>query len=181
MISALAFRYISGMRILVSIVRICKWPLLIISILAITCLVLGIISNDTVLIHVVLLLLTHTLVGCLASYWVHEAAHAYVMRLFKSIEDVYLTAGAFRLSLTPTGSLLGWQVAVIALAGPCAAAAVGGVLKLILDDSALYLWYLLHLLFLLPMFGDGKSLIIGLRAWSTPISLRPSSMPTKLG
>ncbi|MEZ2389888.1 hypothetical protein AB6813_10120 [bacterium RCC_150] len=77
----------------------------------------------------------------------------------------------FRFSLIPLGKLDGWKIGIIAVLGPSSSCAAGVAIALLSPDSFLQYWFLLHGMFLLPFFGDGRSLIIGLRNRSRLISL----------
>ncbi|WP_155806779.1 hypothetical protein [Leifsonia xyli] len=49
--------------------------------------------------------------------------------------------------------------------------AVGAGLAAIVPSQGFHCWYLCHAVFLLPVFGDGRSVIVGARAWSARIVL----------
>lgn len=66
-----------------------------------------------------------------------------------------------RVSVIPHGEMTGWEIVRGALAGPLSCMSIGVLLLLIVPDLQLHWWYLLHGAFLLPLFGDGRSLIKG--------------------
>ncbi|MGO4474200.1 hypothetical protein [Arthrobacter sp. efr-133-TYG-120] len=94
------------------------------------------------------------------------------MRLFHGISDVVVSSGILRFSVIPVGHLYGWQIAIVAILGPGGSCLVGALVALLAPGSFLQHWFLLHAVFLLPFFGDGRSLILGIRAWARPVGLR---------
>jgi hypothetical protein len=124
---------------------------------------LGLILGHLYLAEIALWLIVH-FVCLLAGFVIHEAAHAYAGRRCQGITAFRVESTIFRFSLSPVGFLFGWQIALTALAGPLAAALVGCLLFVAAPALSLHYWFWLHLVFLTPVFGDGRSLIVGLRS-----------------
>ncbi len=100
-------------------------------------------------------------IGLGGAFAVHEVAHAAVLRHCPGVSHLIVSATPWRLSLEPRGVITPGQVVRVALAGPGTTAAVGLVLWVAVPQAGLHWWFLAHLLFLLPVFGDGRSLLIG--------------------
>ncbi|MER5888021.1 hypothetical protein ABT160_29740 [Streptomyces sp. NPDC001941] len=96
--------------------------------------------------------------GLVASFALHESAHAWALGRMPGITGITLERTAWRTSVVPHGTMSARQSAAVALAGPVACAAVGAALWLPDLDRPLSWWYLAHLAFLLPCFGDGRAL-----------------------
>jgi hypothetical protein len=94
------------------------------------------------------------------------------MRQFPGVSHVVVSAGVLRFSVIPIGSLYGWQIAVVAVLGPGASCSVGALIALLTPSSLLQYWFLLHAFFLLPFFGDGRGLRLGIREWTRLVGLR---------
>ncbi|WP_255771677.1 hypothetical protein [Pseudarthrobacter sulfonivorans] len=107
----------------------------------------------------------------LGGFLIHEGAHALAGRRFRGISSFVVSSSMFRFSIAPVGRLYGWQIAVMALAGPVAAAAAGLVLWAAVPGLLLHWWFWPHLVFLAPLFGDGRSLVVGIRHWSARVPL----------
>ncbi|MBB6403728.1 hypothetical protein [Arthrobacter sp. AZCC_0090] len=127
-------------------------------------------TADPILFQACLWLLVHVLC-LLVSFLFHELAHVLGMMAFRGVSDVVISASTFRFSLIPLGKLDGWKIGVIAVLGPGSSCAVGAAIALLSPDSFLQYWFLLHGIFLLPFFGDGRSLLVGLRNRSGLVSL----------
>ncbi|GAA2136014.1 hypothetical protein [Glycomyces algeriensis] len=115
-------------------------------------------SGDSGLVLLALLCGKTGMLGLVASFALHESAHAAVLKTRPGITAITVEATAWRISLIPEGTLTRGENALVALAGPLACAAVGAGLWLTGIDRLLAWWYLLHLAFLLPVFGDGQAL-----------------------
>ncbi|MEU6861204.1 hypothetical protein AB0B28_20310 [Glycomyces sp. NPDC046736] len=113
-------------------------------------------TGDWGLVLLSLLFAKAGLLGLVASFALHEAAHAAVLKRLNGITSVTVERTALRVSLRPEGMITRGQNALVALAGPVSCGLVGAALWFAGD--ALAWWYLLHLAFLLPVFGDGRSL-----------------------
>lgn len=107
----------------------------------------------------------------LIGFVIHEASHVLGLKLAPGITHVVFASTLLRFSVIPMGSLVGWQAALIALAGPLAACVSGLPLALALPEYAFHWWFFLHSLFLLPLFGDGRSLVKGLITWRGQVQL----------
>ena len=107
-------------------------------------------------------------VGLAGAFAVHEVAHVAVLRRCGGVSGVVMTATPWRFSLEPRGVITHRQVAAVAVAGPAAATGVGLVLWVGLPQAALHWWFIAHLVFLLPIFGDGRSLVLALRREHSP-------------
>ncbi|MEV8149173.1 hypothetical protein AB0O52_13675 [Arthrobacter sp. NPDC080073] len=149
----------------------CRWPLAAVVLSFTACTFLAAITADPILFQAGLWLLVHALF-LLGGFLVHEWSHVAGMRLFHGVSDIVVSAGVLRFSLIPVGRLCGWQIAVVATLGPSASCLVGALIALLAPGSFLQCWFLLHAVFLLPFFGDGRSLILGIRVWARPVSLR---------
>lgn len=101
----------------------------------------------------------------LTGFVVHEAFHVLGLKVTPGITHIVFASTLLRFSVIPMGSLAGWQAALIALAGPLAACVAGLPLALALPEYAFHWWFFLHSVFLLPLFGDGRSLVKGLLTW----------------
>ena len=145
-----------------AIVRSCRVPLAAVLLAAAACSLLGLILAHLYLAEIALWLLAH-FVCLLAGFVIHETAHAYAGRMCRGISAFRVESTKFRFSLQPVGFLFGWQVALIAITGPLAAALAGCLLFAAAPGLSLHYWFWLHLAFLTPLFGDGRSLLIGLR------------------
>lgn len=118
-------------------------------------------SGDWVLFQWCLVLALHSIAGLWLSFAIHEVAH---LLFLSRIEEVkaQIDFKLVRVSIVPIGIMSGWQIANVALAGPLVCVVIGFVLALVVPDLHLQLWFFGHVVFLLPLFGDGKSLIKGL-------------------
>ena len=132
-------------------------------------------TADPVLFQMSLWLLMHT-ICLLGSFLVHELFHVVGMRLFHGISHIVVSAGVLRFSVIPVGSLYGWQIVIVAVLGPGSSCLLGAVLALLTPSSLLQCWFLLHAIFLLPFFGDGRSLILGIRERARLVGLRASEV-----
>lgn len=149
----------------------CRWPLSALTLGFSACIMLATMTADPVLFQMSLWLLMHAL--CLfTGFLVHELFHVVGMRLFHGVSHVVVSAGVLRFSVIPIGSLYGWQIAIVAVLGPGSSCLLGAVLALLTPSSLLQCWFLLHAIFLLPFFGDGRGLILGIREWARLVGLR---------
>lgn len=101
-------------------------------------------------------------VGVAGAFAVHEVAHVAVLRRCEGVTHLVVTATPARFSVEPRGRITPRQVVGVALAGPGAAAVAGLVLWIAVPAVDLHWWFLAHLAFLLPVFGDGRSLLVAL-------------------
>jgi hypothetical protein len=102
--------------------------------------------------------------GLVAPFALHESAHALVLKRIRTVTHITIERTAWRTSVIAEGFMTARQTAVVALAGPSACIAVGALLWLPGLDRSLAWWYLAHIVFLLPFFGDGRALWHSLRA-----------------
>jgi hypothetical protein len=102
--------------------------------------------------------------GLVVPFALHESAHALVLKRIRTVTHITIERTAWRTSVIPEGSMTARQTAVVALAGPSACVAVGALLWLPGLDRSLAWWYLAHIVFLLPFFGDGRVLWHSFRA-----------------
>jgi hypothetical protein len=105
-------------------------------------------------------------VGLVGSFVLHESAHALVLKRISTVTHLALDRTFFRFSIIPLGTMTGHQVASVAVAGPASCLAVGLILWFSHLDRSLAWCYLAHGVFILPIFGDGRSLLRGLRGAS---------------
>ncbi|MBP2329748.1 hypothetical protein JOF56_010133 [Kibdelosporangium banguiense] len=107
--------------------------------------------------------------GLVGSFALHESAHVMVLKRIRTVTHIAIDRMAWRTSVLPQGTMTGRQIAGVAIAGPFFCVVVGAVLWASRLDRSLAWWYLAHGVFLLPFFGDGRSLRQGLRTpWRQP-------------
>lgn len=111
-----------------------------------------------------ILLVKPATLGLVAPFALHESAHALVLRRIRTLTHITIERTPWRTSVIPEGTMTARQTAEVALAGPAACVAVGTLLWLPGLDRSLAWWYLAHILFLLPFFGDGRALWHSYRA-----------------
>jgi hypothetical protein len=167
---AIALRDVTAGLILKRLLWSCRWPLAAVALGFSACTALATMTADPVLFQVSLWLLVHVLC-LLSSFLVHELFHVVGMRLFHGVSHIVVSAGVLRFSVIPIGSLYGWQIAIVAVLGPGSSCVVGAMLALLTPSSLLQCWFLLHAIFLLPFFGDGRGLILGIREWARLVGL----------
>lgn len=109
------------------------------------------------------LLVKPATLGLVVPFALHESAHAVVLRRIRTVTHITIERTAWRTSVIPQGAMTARQMAGVALAGPSACVSVGALLWFSGLDRSLAWWYLAHVVFLLPLFGDGKALRQGLR------------------
>lgn len=140
------------------------WPLLaFVGVLLVAALVWSLDSGNSVPAEVAWFLFKTAAVGLVGSFALHESAHVVALKRIDTVTHLAVERTAFRTSILPIGELTARQVVGVALAGPLSCVAVGGALWLSNLDPSLTWWYLAHAFFLLPFFGDGRSLYRGLR------------------
>ena len=116
-----------------------------------------------------MLLVKPAALGLVAPFALHESAHGLVLKRIRTVTHIAIERTAWRTSVIPEGTMSARQTAVVALAGPSACVAVGALLWLPGLDRSLAWWYLAHIVFLLPFFGDGRALWHGFGAtWRRP-------------
>jgi hypothetical protein len=140
------------------------WPLLaFLGALLAVAVVWSLDSGNSVPVVVAWFLFKTAFVGLVGSFALHESAHVMALKRIDTVTHVAIERTAFRTSIVPLGVLTARQVVAVALAGPLACVAVGVALWMTDLDRSLAWWYLGHAIFLLPLFGDGRSLFSGLR------------------
>lgn len=111
-----------------------------------------------------LLLVKPAALGLVAAFVLHESAHFGVLKRIRTVTHIALDRTAWRTSVIPEGTMTARQTVMVALAGPSACVAVGALLWLSGLDRSLAWWYLAHIVFLLPFFGDGRAIWHSFRA-----------------
>ncbi|QXJ22889.1 hypothetical protein AGRA3207_003965 [Actinomadura graeca] len=101
--------------------------------------------------------------GLAGSFALHEVAHVVVLKRLPHVTHIAIERTMWRTSVIPAGTMTALQSAGVAVAGPSSCVIVGAGLWSMGLDRALAWWYLVHLVFLLPFFGDGRNLVHGLR------------------
>lgn len=122
-----------------------------------------------------LFLFAHDLLGLWGSFAIHELGHAVVLMNAHGVSAVTLERSLLRLSITPHGSIRGRDAFLAAAFGPACCIAIGVGLWLAVPHLFLHVWYLGHAIFLLPVFGDGRTLAASARRWNDRILLCPAS------
>jgi hypothetical protein len=101
-------------------------------------------------------------VGFCGSVVCHELGHAVALSLCPGVSRVRVAWSLTRVSVHPTGTLTPTHAVMAALAGPVPCVAVG-LMAGNLGYEVVGGMYLLHGLYLLPPFGDGRSVVRALR------------------
>jgi hypothetical protein len=141
------------------------WPLLLlVSLLLGAAVVWAGASGDVTQLPVAAWLFAAAVGGLTVSFALHECVHAAVLKRITTVTEVTVERTWARISLIPHGRMTGWQVATVAASGPVACVLAGAVLAVPHATRPLSWWYLGHALFLLPVFGDGITLLKGLIA-----------------
>ena len=110
------------------------------------------------------LLVKPATLGLVVPFALHESAHVLVLKRIRTVTHIAIERTAWRTSVIPEGTMSARQTAVVALVGPSACITVGALLWLLGLDRPLAWWYLAHIVFLLPFFGDGRALWHSFRA-----------------
>ncbi|ADU47568.1 hypothetical protein [Intrasporangium calvum] len=103
-------------------------------------------------------------VGLVGSFALHEATHVVLLRRMPGITHITLERTAWRFSVAPVGALSSRQVGLVAVGGPGACLLAAAAWWVALPASGLAWWYAAHVVFLLPVFGDGRMLLASVRA-----------------
>ncbi|NEC18286.1 hypothetical protein [Streptomyces parvus] len=107
--------------------------------------------------------------GLAVPFALHESAHVFALKRIPTVTHIVIERTTWRTSVVPSGTMSARHTVLVALIGPGACVAVGTLLWASGLGRALAWWYLAHVLFLLPFFGDGRAL------WnSLPEALRKS-------
>ncbi|QPK81164.1 hypothetical protein G7Y41_09030 [Schaalia sp. ZJ405] len=114
----------------------------------------------------------HLYLGLVAGFLIHETAHAIFMSVtMHSLQCIRIESTFARFSLHAVGSSTGRGIFLTAVGGPMSAALFGVLMHLTLPNFDLLGWYVIHLFNLLPLFGDGKAAIFGIRHWRSVVDL----------
>lgn len=133
--------------------------------MSLLCFALALFRNDVFLARACAWLLIHVFLGFLGSFLVHEVAHWVAFRyLCHGVEEIRIESSIVRFSLVPRGWMTGYQIVVVALAGPLASLVVGWALLAVPATYGIEWWYLAHVAFLCPVFGDGMAVCVGAKA-----------------
>lgn len=130
------------------------------------------VTGDEVLLRLAGRVEAYAAIGLGAAFALHEVAHAAVLRRCRGVSHVLVTVTPWRFSLEPRGTMSPGQLFLVALAGPGAVVAAGLVLRMTVPQLGLHWWFLAHLVFLLPVFGDGRSLLAALGRLGRPAARR---------
>ena len=103
--------------------------------------------------------------GLLLSALIHEYVHIYFFARF-GVERVVIDTGIFRFRITPEKQLQGKELRITALAGPMSCVIIGLALCGVewigyqnLTISIVKTMYLMHIINIIPVFGDGKCIV----------------------
>ncbi|MEU8660349.1 hypothetical protein [Actinoplanes philippinensis] len=118
-------------------------------------------SGESGLLDLAWLLALHVAGGAAGSYLLHEGGHVLVLSACPGVRDIGIHSGLLRFSVVPRGEITRTESILTALAGPGVCGLAG--LALLAGGSPLAWWYLAHLAFLLPVFGDGRSIVRAIR------------------
>ncbi|GGM38830.1 hypothetical protein [Microbacterium saperdae] len=119
----------------------------------------------------VVIVITHDVFGLWASFAIHELGHAVVLGTAPGVSAITLERTSLRLSVTPHGSILGRDAFLAAVLGPLCCVAIGLLLWALAPQSFLHIWYLVHGVFLTPLFSDGRTMLRAAAAWRARIPL----------
>lgn len=135
------------------------WPLnVLFTILLAVTVVLGLSTEQPVIVRASLTLAAHYAIGLNGSFALHELAHLTVLARAKGVTAITLERSLWRTSISPHGRLGDRDAALAALAGPGACVALGVILWVVAPALHLHGWYLAHAVFLIPTFNDGRTL-----------------------
>lgn len=133
---------------------------------------LCLIMNDYSIYRVCVWITLHLFLGLLPSYTIHELGHVVLLqRTMRCLTCVVVSSSVFSFSITPHGSTTGRGIFLSSLAGPLLTASIGIVLFVTVPFFQIHLWYFLHVLFILPVFSDGRSMVFGLLRWNSFVHL----------
>lgn len=123
----------------------------------------GVVGTDAWLFDLAGQVSVFLLAGVLASYLVHETAHLAALALCPGIHRIDVQCTYWRFSLVPEGEMDARAALLVALAGPGTCLLIGSLL-LVIDPFPGIAWcYLAHVVFLLPVFGDGRTALSSAR------------------
>lgn len=116
--------------------------------------------------------LKHLYCGLITGFLVHEITHALLISItMRDLKQLQIESTFMRFSIQAVGSSTGRGVFLTALSGPMAVVTFGVFIYFVFPNSGLLGWYVVHLFFLFPFFGDGRAIIFGLRHWRSVVHL----------
>ena len=127
---------------------------------------LGIVAGDPFLVTLSGQFLMVYGLGLILPYTLHEYFHAKLLLWFKVAIKIEQTV--WRVSIIAVTQLSALPAILVALAGPLGVALIGLLLRAVtltihgIKLNFLAYFYLSHLMFLLPFFGDGQVVLINL-------------------
>ncbi|MFS0912157.1 hypothetical protein AB3M89_10225 [Microbacterium sp. 179-I 3D2 NHS] len=122
-------------------------------------------TGQPAVVDALLVLALHYVVGVWAGYAVHELGHAAALSRSPGVTALTLERSLLRVSVVPHGSLSGREAFIGAVSGPLSCVAIGAVLWMLVPQVHLHGWYLMHAIFLTPVFADGRVALRSLRHW----------------
>ncbi|MER7446870.1 hypothetical protein [Microbacterium sp. NPDC097977] len=120
---------------------------------------LAAVTEQTGIADAVAALAVQYVLGLCCSFGLHELGHLFVLSRAEGVTAITLERTLWRLSVSAHGRISGRDAVLAALAGPGICVAVGAALLLLAPQSHLHLWYLAHAVFLVPVFGDGRTVL----------------------
>jgi hypothetical protein len=101
--------------------------------------------------------------GVAGSFAIHEGAHAATLTRMPGVQAAQVQVTLLRVSIQPTGAMTAAEMITFSMAGPVCTGFVGALIWACQPQSALAWTYLLHMAFMLPVFGDGQGLLTAIR------------------
>jgi hypothetical protein len=174
-------RHDLAIRTVVLAVAAQVWPLLVaLGLLQAVALAWFARSGDSVPAQLAWVLFKTATLGLVGSFALHELGHVAVLKRIRSVTHIMIDKTSWRMSLLPRGAMTARQVVGVAIAGPVACLVVGAILWTSGLDRPLAWWYVGHGIFLLPTFGDGRSLRQSLSALKEqPANIEEEEPPTR--
>ena len=120
---------------------------------------LAAVTEQTGIADAVAALAAHYVLGLCCSFGLHELGHLFVLSRARGITAITLERTLWRLSVSAHGRISGRAALLAALAGPGSCVVAGIALLMLIPQSHLHLWYLAHAVFLVPVFGDGRTVL----------------------
>jgi hypothetical protein len=121
---------------------------------------LGVVYHSWAALPLASSILLHAAFGLLGSYVVHECGHFVALGFCRDVSAISMKSSLLRLSLQPEGQLTALAALGVAVAGPLNAVVVGVGLCVLFPELGWGWWYLGHLVFLAPWFGDGRAAFV---------------------
>lgn len=126
---------------------------------------LAVVTEQTGISDAVVALVAHYVLGLCGSFALHELGHLFALSRAEGVTAITVERTLWRLSVSAHGRIRGRDALLAALAGPGACVAAGAALLLLAPHSHLHLWYLAHAVFLVPVFGDGRTVLAVILSW----------------